>query len=337
MANHTTHIARAMALLGAVLLLGWAAAATSAPAWAPSGACGAPSLVRPPIVQRQIAITDPTLGPLVFDALAAGNPAAATCGRLVLLLHGFPETDESFRAILPVIAAAGYYAVAPNQRGYSPGARPTNVSDYQILNMVRDTLSIATALGANRFHLVGHDWGGAVAWATAAVAPSRLSSMAALSTPDPDALTEAYNDPNGQQKAMLGYVHIFTIPGIQYVMLALGPGFLADVLTAIGAPHEKAVMYANTVGTPAALGAALDWYRANPLPATTNLGPITVPTLYIWGSADFALGREAADDTGQFVQAPYQFVVLNGVNHFVPENAPVQVAALVLAQVLRTS
>ena len=340
-ANHRTRPVRGVVLLIAALLPAWAAAPTAAPARARSPACGARGAAargeRPPVVRRRIRITDPTLGPLVFDALAAGDPAAARCGRLVLFLHGFPETDESFREILPVVAAAGYYAVAPSQRGYSPGARPTDVGDYQILNMVRDTLSIATALGATRFHLVGHDWGGAVAWATAAVAPTRLSSMAALSTPHPDALTEAYDDPNGQQKAMLGYVHILTSPGIQYALLAHGPGGLADALTTMGAPHRKAVIYAHALGTPAALGAALDWYRANPIPATTSLGPITVPTLYIWGSKDFALGREAADDTARFVHAPYRFVVLSGVNHFVPENAPVRVAALVLAQVRRSS
>ena len=266
--------------------------------------------VLPPVVNREISITDPTLGPLTFDALAAGNPAAAKAGRLVLFLHGFPETDESFRAILPVIAAAGFYAVAPSQRGYSPGARPTSVADYQIQNMVRDTLSMATALGANRFHLVGHDWGGAVAWVTAALDPNRLSSLTALSTPHPDALAEAYADPNGQQKSMLGYLQFVTTPGAQNVILALGPGFFATVLTAMGVPSNLATIYADTLGTTSALGAALDWYRANPIPSPITLGPIKVPTLYIWGSDDFALSREAAEDTAQFVHAPYQFVPL---------------------------
>jgi pimeloyl-ACP methyl ester carboxylesterase len=312
--------------------------AAAAPAGAPDRTAArlAHRAELPPVVARQIAITDPWLGRLTFDALASGDPAAARRGRLVLFLHGFPETDESFRAILPVIAAAGYYAVAPDQRGYSPGARPTDVGDYNLLHLVGDTLSMATALGADRFHLVGHDWGGAVAWLTAALAPGRLSSMAALSTPHPDALAEAYDDPNGVQKSMLGYLQVVTIPGIQNVLLALGPGFFADALTLMGCPYDEAVSYASTIGTPDALGAALDWYRANPIPAAISLGPISVPTLYIWGSADFALSREAAEDTAQFVHAPYQFVALEGVNHFVPENAPGVVARLVLGQVRQT-
>jgi len=297
----------------------------------------AAQLPLPPVVARQIAITDPQLGPLVFDALASGNPAAARDGRLVLFLHGFPESDETFRQILPVLAAAGYYAVAPDQRGYSPGASPTDVADYAITNMARDTLSMATALGANRFHLVGHDWGGAVAWVTAAVAPARLSSVAVLSTPHPDALAEAIADPNGVQAGMLTYLKLVTIPGIQNVMLALGPGVLALALEAMGCPDSYATLYANHVGSPALLATALDWYLANPVPAPQLLGPITVPTLYIWGSADFAFSQEAADDTAQFVHAPYQFVPLSGVNHFIPETATAEVASLVLAQVLRTS
>jgi pimeloyl-ACP methyl ester carboxylesterase len=290
----------------------------------------------PPVVARQISIVDPNLGRLTFDALASGQPAQARHGRLVLLLHGFPETDESFRAILPVLAAAGYYVVAPDQRGYSPGARPTDVADYNLLDLVGDMLSMATALGADRFHLVGQDWGGAVAWLAARLAPGRISSMASLATPDPDALTEAYDDPNGTQKSMLGYLQIVTIPGVQNVLLALGPGFFASALTQMGCPAAYAARYAATLGTPDALGAALDWYRANPIPATVALGPVTVPTLYIWGSADFALSREAALDTAQFVHAPYRFVALEGVNHFVAENAPDTVARLVLAQVSGT-
>jgi pimeloyl-ACP methyl ester carboxylesterase len=98
----------------------------------------------------------PDLGTLTSSA-AAGDPARAGDGRLVLLLHGFPETDESYRAFLPALADAGYYAVAPNQRGYSPGARPDGVDAYAIDHLTSDTLALATALGADRFQLVGHD------------------------------------------------------------------------------------------------------------------------------------------------------------------------------------
>jgi pimeloyl-ACP methyl ester carboxylesterase len=306
-------------------------------ALAPVAAAQAAQAAQPPVVQRQITITDPQLGPLTFDALASGDPAAARTGRLVLLLHGFPETDESFRAVLPALAAAGYYAVAPSQRGYSPGARPADVSDYDLLDLSGDALRMASALGAWRFHLVGHDWGGAVTWVTAALAPYRLSSIAVLSTPHPDALAEADADPDGTQKSMLGYLNLVTIPGIQYGMLAAGPGGLAVALELMGMPDSYATTYANQIGTPDALGAALDWYRANPIPSPITLGPISVPTLYMWGSKDFALSREAADDTAQFVHAPYTYDILDGVNHFVPETATAQVTQAVLQQLAQTS
>ena len=103
--------------------------------------------------------SEPELGSLSFDALVAGNPEEARNGRLVLFLHGFPETAESFRKMLPLVVRAGYYAVAYSQRGYSPGARQSAVSAYNILDLVGDVTAIAASLGAPSFHLVGHDWG----------------------------------------------------------------------------------------------------------------------------------------------------------------------------------
>jgi pimeloyl-ACP methyl ester carboxylesterase len=101
---------------------------------------------------------------LVFDALAAGPPT----GELVVLLHGFPQTSACWTALLATLAAAGYRAVAPDQRGYSPTARPTKVAAYRLPELVADVLAIADRLDADTFHLVGHDWGGVVAWRPAA-------------------------------------------------------------------------------------------------------------------------------------------------------------------------
>jgi pimeloyl-ACP methyl ester carboxylesterase len=97
---------------------------------------------------------------LTFDALAAGP----TTGELVMLLHGFPQTSACWTLLLETLAAAGYRAVAPDQRGYSPTARPTTVSAYRLRELVADVVAIAYRLDAETFHLVGHDWGGVVAW-----------------------------------------------------------------------------------------------------------------------------------------------------------------------------
>lgn len=159
-------------VVGATILIGAGCArdnpgpgaAGSAPgSGRPGGSAGPDATATPArttpaaVTERQVRIQDPDLGTLTFDALAAGDPARAGDGRLVLLLHGFPETDESYRAFLPALADAGYYAVAPNQRGYSPGARPDGVDAYAIDHLTSDTLALATALGADRFQLVGHD------------------------------------------------------------------------------------------------------------------------------------------------------------------------------------
>src|SRR4029079_17426587 len=127
-----------------------------------------------------------TTGPgLTFDALAAGP----LNGPLVLLLHGFAESFHTWRSQVAALAAAGYRAVAPHQRGYSPGARPNNAdaSTYEFDKLVGDAMNIAAACGhaVRRFHLVGHDWGGSIAWGIADRAPQRLASLTGLAPPHP--------------------------------------------------------------------------------------------------------------------------------------------------------
>jgi pimeloyl-ACP methyl ester carboxylesterase len=121
---------------------------------------------------------------LVFDALAAGPPA----GELVVLLHGFPQTSACWTPVLQTLAAAGYRAVAPNQRGYSPTARPTTIQAYRLPELVADVLAVADRLDAETFHLVGHDWGGVVAWQLAGHQPELVTTLTAVSTPHPRAL-----------------------------------------------------------------------------------------------------------------------------------------------------
>ena len=130
---------------------------------------------------------DITVGDLSFHARADGPED----GPLVLLMHGFPQTAHTWRAQLPVLAAAGYRAVAPNQRGYSSGARPEGIEHYKTGTLVADIFAMADALGHQRFHLVGHDWGGALSWIAAGRHPERLKSLTVLSRPHPDAFARA--------------------------------------------------------------------------------------------------------------------------------------------------
>ncbi len=260
-----------------------------------------------------IGIDDPDLEHLVFDAIEDGP----FDGELVLLLHGFPETKRSFRHQVPVLADLGYRVVAVDQRGYSPSARPTGVEHYRIDTLTRDVLAIADSLGADRFHLVGHDYGAVLAWQVAARHQHRLLSMTSLSVPHPLAYLEAYD--TSDQAARSGYFAWFRDPATD---AELGdPQRLRQLYLAAGLGEEDADAYAAALGSPDAIGAALNWYRATGDYMIHGLQPITVPVLFVWSTEDPALGREGAARTAAHVAGPYRFEVLDGVDHWIPEHA----------------
>jgi pimeloyl-ACP methyl ester carboxylesterase len=154
---------------------------------------------------------------LAFDGLAAGPPT----GELVVLLHGFPQTSACWTPQLETLAAAGYRAVAPNQRGYSPTARPTTVSAYRLPELVADVVAIADRLDAETFHLVGHDWGGVVAWRLAGQQPERVSTLTAVSTPHPRAFARALLA--GTQGLRSAYILVFRLPRLPELLLGRPP------------------------------------------------------------------------------------------------------------------
>lgn len=119
-------------------------------------------------------------------------------GQPVFLLHGFPNSRHSWTAQVEALAEAGYRAIAPDQRGYSKGARPTAIDDYHVQRIVADVIAMADVVGADRFHLVGHDWGGQIAWLAAAQHPARLRSLAVLSRPHPAAFARALDNDEAQ-------------------------------------------------------------------------------------------------------------------------------------------
>lgn len=263
--------------------------------------------------QIVIGIDDPEHEHLVFDAVEDGP----LDGELVLLLHGFPETKHSYRHQIPVLAAAGYRVVAVDQRGYSPGARPVGVDAYRIGALVRDVLAMADSLGAERFHLVGHDYGAVVAWQVAARHQHRLASMTSLSVPHPIAYLEAYE--TSDQEARSGYFAWFRDPATD---AELGdPARLRQLYLAAGLSEDDAAVYAEALGSPAAIGSALNWYRAAGPDMIDGLQTITVPVLHVWSTEDPALGPDGASRTEAHVAGPYRFEVLDGVDHWIPEHA----------------
>jgi pimeloyl-ACP methyl ester carboxylesterase len=272
-----------------------------------------------------------TIAPhLTFDALTSGRPGAP----LVLLLHGFAESMNCWRAQVAALGDMGYRAIAPSQRGYSPGARPDTreFSHYLIDRLIDDAIAIAAAsgYGDTRFHLVGHDWGGSIAWGVADRHAERLASLTILSRPHPNAFNRALELSDGEQATRSRHHRAFLEPDAADIVLADDCKWLRDRLTANGVPADAIEAHLAVLGNKAAMEGALAWYRARGA-IRGPIGPIRVPTLYIWGDADDTVGRIAAEGTVDFIAAPYRFEVLPGVGHFAADQAPERVSELMLA------
>jgi pimeloyl-ACP methyl ester carboxylesterase len=280
-------------------------------------------------------LTTITVAPhLLFDALTAGPEGAP----LVLFLHGFAESLHTWEAQIAAGAAAGYRALAPSQRGYSAGARPdpAETGNYLFDRLVEDAMAIVAACrqADKRFHLVGHDWGGSIAWGIADKYPDRLASLTILSRPHPNAFNRALALPDGDQQHRSRHHRAFLAPDAAAVVLADDAAWLRMRWDVAGMPRAAQQKHLSILGNPAAMEAALAWYRARGA-IRAPLGKIRVPTLYIWGDADDTVGRPAAEGTRQEVSAPYQFAVLPGGSHFTQDQMPGAVNALLLAHLKR--
>src|SRR3982751_6208496 len=199
---------------------------------------------------------------LVFDAITAGAPGAP----LVLLLHGFAESMHCWRAQVTALGDMGYRAIAPSQRGYSPGARPDphEFSHYLIDRLMDDAMAIVAAAGYGdaRFHLAGHDWGGSIAWGIADRHPERLASLTILSRPHPNAFNRALARTDGEQKHRSRHHREFLEPNAAAVVLANDAEWLRVRWDAAGVPKAAQAKHLAVLGNPAAMNAALAWYRA---------------------------------------------------------------------------
>jgi pimeloyl-ACP methyl ester carboxylesterase len=275
---------------------------------------------------------------LLFSASAEGPPD----GRPIVFLHGFPQTSWSWHHQLDALSAAGYRALAFDQRGYSGGARPPLVDDYRIDALVADVLAVADAQGIGRFDLVGHDWGAMVAWVTAGRHPDRIRSLTAVSVPHPIAFAAALGGEDPDQTQRSSYIDVFRQEGVAERAL-LGEDLSGDGLRAmfaasgLGPDAEEVDIFVAAMLEPGALTAALNWYRAMSAQSLGDVGQITVPTLYVWSTEDIALGRQAAEATAQWVSGPYRFEVLTGVSHWIPEEAPQDLTRLLLEHLSSTA
>lgn len=271
-----------------------------------------------------------TVGPLTFSALSAGPP----CWPAVLLLHGFPEGAACWSKVIDLLADSGLQCVAPDQRGYSTGARPAGVEAYTLDLLVGDAVGMLDTLGWRHAHVVGHDWGAMIAWVLAAKHPDRIRSLTAVSVPHPGAFGAALRtDPDQQQRS--AYIRLFREP----------PGHPEQVLLDDDAARLRAMFEGSTLEPgevdafvrpqqqPGALAAALNWYRAMSADDYAAVPHVRVPTTYVWGDRDVAVSRAAAMGAAAYVTGDYRFLELPEISHWVPEQAPDLLAALILERV----
>ena len=265
---------------------------------------------------------------LTFDVRDAGPPD----GEPVVLLHGFPQDSAAWDAVSPQLHQHGLRTLAPDQRGYSPMARPRGRKQYTLRETVADVLALLDAAGVESAHVVGHDWGGMVVWALGAWHPDRLRTLTALSVPHPAAMAKAMV--TSDQLLRSYYMGLFQLPVLpERLLLAQGGKALRGMLRGGGLSREAAAHYVARMQEPGALSAALGWYRAMPFEARDRVGTVRVPTLHVWSTGDAFLGRAGIEATSQFVDAPYRLEILDGVSHWIPELAADRVAELVTAHV----
>lgn len=268
---------------------------------------------------------------LSFSGLAAGLNDAP----LVLLLHGFPEFADSWRCIAARLDRAGFFAVAINQRGYCPGAMPIEPEAYGLECLMADVTSIAEALGHRRFHLVGHDLGGIVAWSLAARQPTSLASLTVVSTPHPDALATARRQEPDQAR-MSAYVDSVGKLGrlAERSLLAHNCARLREIYRG-RLPLSIIDNYVERFSAAGMLRGALNWYRS--IDFDRAIGTVSVPTLFIWGSADQALGEAAALGTAQHVAGPYRFERVEGGSHWLLHEHAEYVSTHIIQHVLQAA
>lgn len=256
-------------------------------------------------------------------------------GTAVVLLHGFPQRAECWAGVEERLAAAGLRTFALDQRGYSPGARPTGRTAYRSDHVAGDAVALIDRVrreGPSRpVHLVGHDWGANVAWSVAAAYPDRIASLTALSVPHPRALIRAMRSLDQARRSW--YIAAVQVPWLPERLLA--GRFGESLLVRSGMSPAMLAAYRRGIVEDGALPGALNWYRALPVRgAPRGMGRrVTVPTTYVWSDQDVALGRRGAELCRSFVTGDYRFVELEGASHWLLDERPDDVAEAIIARV----
>lgn len=269
-------------------------------------------------------------GEIHLNAVAAGPPD----GPVVLLLHGFPEFWYSWRKQIDPLAAAGFRVIVPDQRGYNKSSKPAGVKSYALSLLTSDVMAIADQLGRDRIFLAGHDWGAAVAWATALQFPSRIARLGILNVPHPSVLRR-YLATNRRQLRRSWYIFFFQLPWLPEFFFSssnfrIGAKTLARSSRPGTFSPEDLAQYRAAWSQPGAMTAMINWYRAAVRFRTRFAdAKVRVPTRIIWGMRDAFLLAEMAKDSLSYCADGELFTIAEA-SHWLQQEQSERVSQLLI-------
>ncbi|WP_422862067.1 alpha/beta hydrolase [Flagellimonas sp. W118] len=270
---------------------------------------------------------------LIFDCRKEGNEENA----LVILLHGWPETSHMWKKLMSSLAGKGYYCVAPNMRGYSENACPKGKKHYSLDKLVRDVIDISKFLNKPKFHLIGHDWGALIGWKLVHDHQDKILSWTGISVPHPQAFGKAMMT-NEEQIKMSQYVKNFQLPYLPEKGLRKDDFKILRKLWKNCEPVEIDD-YLKVFGNPNQLTASLNYYRSNykllkQAAKGQILGDINVPTLFIWGNKDIAVGSHSVNEGHGFMKKDYEFIELDS-GHWLIQTAYTELEKAISKHIVR--
>jgi pimeloyl-ACP methyl ester carboxylesterase len=247
-------------------------------------------------------------------------------GSPVVLLHGFPDSGRLWRHQVPALAGAGFQVIVPDLRGYGRSGKPEAVDAYSLPLLAGDVLAILADVGIARAHLVGHDWGAALAWTLATLAPDNVDHLAVLSVGHPATFLRTF-----EQRQKSWYMLLFQFPGIAERWLT--EDNWANFRRWAAHPDAGAVI--ADLDADGSLTPGLNWYRANVAPEfwvgpPLQLPPVHAPTMGIWSTGDIALTEVQMTDSARNVSGPWRYERLDGPGHWMQLEAPDKLTSLLL-------
>lgn len=255
------------------------------------------------------------------------EPADRPEAPAVLLLHGWPDSHRLWRHQVPTLTAGGFRTIAPDLRGFGASDRPEDVAAYGLANILGDIVGVLDHLRIERAHVVGHDWGAAVAWALAALLPDRVDRLVALSVGHPAAFRAA----GLAQREKSWYMLLFQFEGIAERWLS--DDDYANFRSWSRHPDADAVI--SELSRPGALTASLNWYRANLPPSALvepalEVPPVTRPTMGLWSKDDMALIEDNVTGSAAHVTGEWRYERIDGAGHWIPLEAADELTGLLL-------